>query len=679
MSMKLRAISHLRAAVLVAALALCVSSPAQERVTLSFSNAEIDAVVRAIAQLTGKTFVVDPRVKGTLSLVIEQPLSADQALAALSTALRFQGIALVEAGGVVRVVPEADAKLQGGPVHTSPAGRGDQLVTQVFRLNSAPAANVVQVLRPLIAPNNTISAYPTTNTIVVTDYAENVRRIARIISAIDAPEGSEVEIVRVQHAIATDLAVLLGRMLDAAAQTMDATQRVTVLAEPTSNSLVIRSSSPARVSLVRTLVAKLDQPSQTPGNIHVVYLKNAEATRLARTLLGITGTETGTGLTPSATPATFQARPPGAQALAQPASAPAASPAPATAPTPTVTGQFAGAQIQADPATNTIIVTAPEAVYRQVRSVIDKLDVRRSQVFIESLIVEVSGEQAAEFGIQWQTGLSHGTAGANAGALGGTNFGGAGQNILGVAQNPGTVGPGFNIGIARGQITLPGVGAITNLQFLARALESQKQANILSTPNLLTLDNEEARIIVGQNVPFITGQFVSAAGTATVNPFQTIERRDVGLTLRVRPQISEGGTIRLVIYQEVSSVELALATAAGPVTSMRAIETNVLVDDGSIVVLGGLIQDTVNTTQEKVPLLGDIPILGHLFRYETRKQVKTNLMVFLRPFVVRDEAGARALLVDRYDHMRRLEESTRQEWHPILPQMQNPRLPPLQQ
>jgi general secretion pathway protein D len=674
MAKELRAVSYLRAAALVAALAFCAGVSAQERVTLSFSNADIEAVARAIGQLTGKTFVVDPRVKGTLSLVIEQPLSAEQALAALSTALRFQGIALVEAGGVVRVVPEAGAKLQGGVVQTAPSARGDQLVTQVFRLNSAPAANVVQVLRPLIAPNNTISAYPTTNTLVVTDYAENVRRIARIIAAIDAPEGSEVEIVRLQHAIATDLA---GRMLDAAAQTMDATQRVTVLAEPNSNSLVIRSSSPARVSLVRTLIAKLDQPSQTPGNIHVVYLKNAEATKLARTLLGVGGADTSAGQTPQATPATFQARPPGAQALAQPASAPAGSPTPQTAPTPAVAGQFGGAQVQADPATNTIIVTAPEAVYRQVRAVIDKLDVRRAQVFIESLIVEVSGDQAAEFGIQWQTGLSHGTSGANAGALGGTNFGGTGQNILSIAQNPASIGTGLNIGIARGQITLPGVGAITNLQFLARALESQTQANILSTPNLLTLDNEEARIIVGQNVPFITGQFVTTAGAAAVNPFQTIERRDVGLTLRVRPQISEGGTIRLVIYQEVSSVQSA--TAAGPVTSMRAIETNVLVDDGSIVVLGGLIQDSVNNTKEKVPLLGDIPLIGHLFRYETRKQQKTNLMVFLRPFVVRDEAAARSLVVDRYDQMRRLEENSRQSWHPVLPELPNPQLPPLQQ
>jgi general secretion pathway protein D len=310
-----------------------------------------------------------------------------------------------------------------------------------------------------------------------------------------------------------------------------------------------------------------------------------------------------------------------------------------------------------------------------LRAVIDKLDVRRAQVFIESLIVEVTSDQAAEFGIQWQTGTGNAAAGSDAGAVGGTNFGGVGQNIIGVATNPATVGTGLNIGIAKGQITLAGVGTITNLQFLARALEQTSKANILSTPNLLTLDNEEARIIVGQNVPFITGQFTTAV-SATVNPFQTIERRDVGLTLRVRPQISEGGAIKMVIYQEVSS--LAAPTAAGPITNMRAIETNVLVDTGSIVVLGGLVQDNVTTTVEKVPVLGDIPLLGHLFRFETRKQEKTNLMVFLRPFVVRDESAARSLVIDRYDQMRMLEEGTKQDPHPLLPQMEPPVMPPLE-
>jgi general secretion pathway protein D len=429
------------------------------------------------------------------------------------------------------------------------------------------------------------------------------------------------------------------------------------------------------VNLVRSLIAKLDQPSAVPGNIHVVYLKNAEATRLARTLLGAGG-EPGAGLSQTTTPTVFQA-----------AGRPAATPQPGqqlggapTAPTPTtaaapVSGQVAGALIQADPTTNTLIITAPDAVYRQLRAVIDKLDVRRAQVFIESLIVEVTSDQAAEFGIQWQTGTGNAAAGSDAGAVGGTNFGGVGQNIIGVATNPATVGTGLNIGIAKGQITLAGVGTITNLQFLARALEQTSKANILSTPNLLTLDNEEARIIVGQNVPFITGQFTTAV-SATVNPFQTIERRDVGLTLRVRPQISEGGAIKMVIYQEVSS--LAAPTAAGPITNMRAIETNVLVDTGSIVVLGGLVQDNVTTTVEKVPVLGDIPLLGHLFRFETRKQEKTNLMVFLRPFVVRDESAARSLVIDRYDQMRMLEEGTKQDPHPLLPQMEPPVMPPLE-
>jgi general secretion pathway protein D len=660
-------------ATLLVAFALSTGAAAQERVTLNFSNTEIDAVVRAVAQFTGKVFIVDPRVKGTLNLTIEQPLSPEQALGALSAALRMQGIVLVESGGVVRVVPEADAKLQGGVVQSGPpVTRGDELVTQVFRLNYAAAASIVQVLRPLIAPNNTITAYPANNTIVVTDFAENVRRIARIIAAVDTPAGSEIDIVRLEHAIASDLAVLLGKTLDAAAQGADASQRVTVLAEPSSNSLLIRSASPARVNLVRMLIAKLDQPSAVPGNIHVVYLKNAEATRLARTLLGTGGGDSPAGLSQTTTSLAFQAggRTPGSPQQTQPTGG--AAPMSPTATAAPVSGQVGGALIQADPTTNTLIITAPEAVYRQLRTVIDKLDVRRAQVFIESLIVEVTGDQAAEFGIQWQTGIGSAAAGSDAAVIGGTNFGGVGQNIVGIAANPATAGTGLNIGIAKGQITLPGVGTITNLQFLARALEQTSKANILSTPNLLTLDNEEARIIVGQNVPFITGQFTTAA-SATVNPFQTIERRDVGLTLRVRPQISEGGVIKLVIYQEVSSI--ALPTAAGPITNMRAIETNVLVDDGSIVVLGGLVQDSVTSTMEKVPVLGDIPVLGHLFRYETRKQQKTNLMVFLRPFVVRDENAARSLAVDRYDQMRSLEESTRQAPHPVLPQMEPPVMP----
>jgi general secretion pathway protein D len=352
----------------------------------------------------------------------------------------------------------------------------------------------------------------------------------------------------------------------------------------------------------------------------------------------------------------------------------AQKPLPGTTPGAPVTGTVGGAQIQADPATNTLIIIAPDVVYRNLRAVIDQLDIRRAQVFIESLIVEVTSDQAAEFGIQWQGGLGNLEAGASTGIAGGTNFGSTGQNILSIAQNPATAGTGLNIGIAKGQITLPGVGVITNLQFLARALEATNKANILSTPNLLTLDNEEARIVVGQNVPFVTGQFTTSA-SAAVNPFQTIERRDVGLTLRVRPQISEAGTIKLVIYQEVSSVVEPISPA-GIITNMRSIETNVLVDHGSIVVLGGLVQDNVSNTVEKVPVLGDIPILGHLFRYETRRQQKTNLMVFLRPIIVRDDNDIRGVTLDRYERMRRPEDVAPPKPHPVLPDLQPPVLPP---
>ncbi|HZE61076.1 MAG TPA: type II secretion system secretin GspD [Burkholderiales bacterium] len=660
-------------AALLAAFMLATAAHAQQRLTLNFANTDIEAVARAMADFTGRTFIVDPRVKGTVTLNVDQPMTPDEALAALSAALRLQNIALVDAGGVIRVVPEADAKLQGGAVQTgTPAvGRGEQVVTQVFRLNYESAVSLAAVLRPLVASNNPINAYAGNNTIVVTDYAENVRRIGRIIAAIDTPSAADIDVVRLENTIASDMAALLARLLEAPGQAGDQSGRVTILAEPTTNSLLIRAPTAARASLVRTLITKLDQPSAAPGNIHVVYLKNANATVLARTLLGVAAPPDtgGFGAAPGQGQQQFGSRPVGT-APSRPITGAPATPQP-------VSGQLAGAQIQADPATNTLIIIAPDAVYRNLRAVLDKLDMRRAQVFIESLIIEVTSDQAAEWGIQWQAGLGNLQGSGGTGGLAGTNFGTAGQNIFGIAQNPATVGQGLSIGVAKGQITLPGVGTITNLQFLARALESMSKANILSTPNILTLDNEEARIIVGQNVPFVTGQYVTPAssGAATVNPFQTVERRDVGLTLRVRPQISESGTIKLVIYQEVSSVQDS-TNPAGIITNMRAIETNVLVDDGAIVVLGGLVQDSVTGTQEKVPVLGDLPLVGSLFRYETRRQQKTNLMVFLRPFIVRDEDAARVLAVDRYDAMRRLQEQPVVPPSAVMPDMPSPVAPP---
>jgi general secretion pathway protein D len=618
---------------------------AQERVTLKFVNAEIDAVVRAIGSYTGRTFVVDPRVKGTLNLISEKPLTRGEALAALTSALRLQGFAIVEVGNVSRVVLEADAKFQGGRVGAGEA-RGDSVQTQVFRLQYEPVANVIAVIRPLVPPNNPVTAYPSSNALVVTDYADNLRRIEQVIAALDRPPPSDTEVIALRHAIASDLALIVLRVTEQAGSA-DPLQKVTVMADPITNSVVVRTASAATMRSVRQLVERLDQPAPPGQGVYVVPLKNMQATELAKTLSAIKLSD------PAGAP----------RSVAPPGAGQAAAAAPST---PT---------IAADAATNSLIITASDAAYRQLRAVLDQLDVRRAQVFIEALLVEVSGDQAAEFGIQWQTGLGEFST-DDTSVAGGTNFGNPTQNIISGAQNPGALGRGLNIGIIQGSVEIPGLGEITNISALARALETKTNANILSTPNIFTLDNEEAKLVVGQNVPFITGQYVSQPGVATVTPFQTIERQDVGLTIRVKPQISEGGTIRLSIYQEVSQV-VDQRNPAGIITNKRSLETNVLVDDGGIVVLGGLIQEQLDNTTEKVPLLGDIPLIGYLFRYDTRRRQKTNLMLFLRPVVVRDESAARLLTTDRYDYMRSLEQRTQSPPHFAMPPLEGPVMPAL--
>jgi general secretion pathway protein D len=611
-------------------------------ITLNFNNAEIEAVARAIALISGMNVVVDPRVKGTITLVTEKAVSRSVAMAQFLSSLRLQGFTMVESAGLLKVVPEADAKLQSGAVETSdsaPKGAsGGQIMTQIFKLNFESASNLVAVLRPLISPNNTINANPGNNSLVITDYADNLRRIARIIAAMDVSNATQVEVLELKHAIAVDLAPLVLKLIDstatasgAAPGTADTSFKTTVIAEPRSNTLVVRAANTARVELVKSLVAKLDQPGLSSngalGNIHVVYLKNADATKLAATLraaMGSAATNPQSSASPSA-PGTASAN----------ASSPAAT---------------SGGQVQADTATNSLIITAPEPQYRQLREVIERLDARRAQVFVESLIAEVSADRAAEFGIQWQGVL--GKNGDSVIGLLGTNFGAGGKNIvsLGAGAAAGTVAPARGINIGAAQQT----NGIYALGFLARFLVESGAGNVLSTPNLLTLDNEEAKIVIGQNVPFVTGQFTNTnTGNGAVNPFQTIERKDVGLTLKVKPQISENGTVKLTIFQEVSSVQASTVNATnGPTTNKRTIESNVLVEDGSVVVLGGLLQDEFQGSGEKVPGLGDLPLIGNLFKSESRGRKKTNLMVFLRPVVVRDGAATERLSLDRYEQMR---------------------------
>jgi general secretion pathway protein D len=608
-------------------------------ITLNFTNAEIDAVARTMATLTGRNVVVDPRVKGVMTLTTDKPVSPAQAYSQFLAMLRLQGFTVVDAAGLDKIVPEADAKLQGGAVFDSSQLAGSQIATQIFKLNFENANNLLPILRPLISPNNTINVNPGNNSLVITDYGDNLRRIGQIIAAMDVSNATDVEVIPLKHAIAIDLAPLVQRLLESGSGVSavpgaqaDGSFKTTLLAESRSNTLVLRAANPARLALARTLIERLDQPSSqnATGNIYVVYLKNADATKLAATLRASISGEARTNATPGVTAVASVPGAPGTVAAGQPST---------------------GGQIQADASTNSLIITAPEPQYRQLRAVIDKLDARRAQVFVESLIVEVNADKASEFGIQWQ-GVSGQNGDANVGLLS-TNFSIGGTNIVDLATKAlsggATLATGGNLGVAHQ------TNGIYVLGLLARFLQTNGDGNVLSTPNLLTLDNEEAKIVIGQNVPFLTGQYANTGANTggTVSPFQTIERKDVGLTLRVKPQISENGTVKLTIFQEVSSVQAStLKDPNGPTTNKRSIESNVLVSDGSIVVLGGLLQDEYADNQQKVPGLGDLPLFGNLFKAEARSRKKTNLMVFLRPVVMRDAAATDALSMDRYDLMR---------------------------
>ena len=663
------AAAMLCASLLPAQIAFAQSAPARARsgeaVTLNFVNAEIEGVARAMSAILKQQFIVDPRVKGTMTLYSETPLSPREAYATFLATLRGLGFTVVEVGGLYKIVPEADAKLQTGTVNIGerPSRGGDQVLTQIFKLNHENANNLVPVLRPLISPNNTINANPGNNSLVITDYADNLARIGKIIATMDTPASGDVEVIPIKYAVASDIATLVQRLTDSSGSTatpgaapgaigVGGTTAASVMVEPRSNSLLVRAPNPARMASIRALVDKLDRPVESAGaagNVWVVYLKNADAVKLATVLRAAYGGGSGGGsggatTSPQATPTT--------NASNTSAGGSTQSTTPLTASAGPSTGSF----VQADPSSNALIITAPEPMYRQLRAVIDQLDSRRAQVYIESLIVEVDPSQSVDFGIQWQ-GILGGKGDTNIiGA--GTNFGAGTNNILSASQllvqgsaaiaaSTALPSAGFNIGLAHK------FGNFYTLGALARALDNTSGTNILSTPNLVTLDNEEARIVVGQNVPFVTGQYTNT-GTGTSSPFQTIERKDVGTTLKIKPQIGENGTVRMTIYQESSSVgDVATGTAnAGPTTNKRSIESTIVVDDGQIIVLGGLIEDNYTTNRSKVPLLGDIPYLGALFRSENRTRKRTNLMVFLRPVVMRDQAATNKISLDRYDYIR---------------------------
>ncbi|MCU1770078.1 type II secretion system secretin GspD [Pseudomonas sp. 13B_3.2_Bac1] len=663
-------------------------------VTLNFVDADVQAVVRALSRSTGQQFLVDPRVKGSLTLVSEGQVPARQAYDMLLAALRMQGFSVVDVGGVAQVVPEADAKLLGGPIYSADKPAGNGMLTRTFRLQYENAVNLIPVLRPIVSPNNPINAYPGNNTIVVTDYAENLTRVAQLIQTIDSPSAIDTDVVQIQNGIAADIAPMVADLLDAPGN--DPTQKIAVIGDPRSNTIIIRAGSPERTELARNLIYKLDNAQSNPSNLHVVYLRNAQAAKLAQALRGLLTGESDSGTSDSArsvlsamgsngnnggSSAQSGTQTSGNTSTTSNTGSTGGSYAPGSSATSSAGKQASeqnvafsagGVTIQADATTNTLLISAPDPLYRNLREVIDLLDQRRAQVVIESLIVEVGEDDASEFGVQWQTGNLGGK-----GVIGGANLGGSGINLNGKTSLD-VLPQGLNVGYVNGTVDIPGIGKILDLKVLARALKSKGGTNVLSTPNLLTLDNEAASIFVGQTIPFVSGSYVTGGGGTSNNPFQTVTREEVGLKLNVRPQISEGGTVKLDIYQEVSSIDeraSASAASAGIVTNKRAIDTSILLDDGQIMVLGGLLQDGYSQSNEAVPWLGTLPGIGALFRNERRAITKTNLMVFLRPYIIRDSEAGRSITLNRYDFMRRAQGGLQPERSWAMPDMQAPQLP----
>ncbi len=681
--------------------AVKASSP----VTLNFVNADIEAVTRAIGVMMDRQIIIDPRVKGTITVYSEQPVSVGEAYRNYLAALRGLGFTVVESAGLLKVLPEADAKLQAGSVAVETSGaRGDQILTQIFRIQHENANNLVAVLRPLISPNNTINANPGNNSLVITDYADNLNRIAKIVAAMDTPGTSDIEIVPLKHAVAADLAPLVQRLADGgqtagAAVPGQSSSAVNVLVDPRSNGLILRASNPTRLAAVRAMVDKLDQPSVDGGNnIRVVYLKNADAVKLAAVLRAAFGAANagGSGNSSSGTSNTGGLAGAGTSFGGQNASLTGSATsttgsssggisAAATTPLNASAGPSTGGFVQADPATNSLIITAAEPLYRQVRAVIEQLDSRRAQIYVESLIVKIDNSKAGQFGVQWQNlfgskgdatiygaGTNYGTGLAN--IINATGAVAQGTSAIVTAQTSSPAPTGLNIGI------LKKFGSVYTLGAVANFFESQSGANVLSTPNLVSLDNEEARIVIGQNVPFVTGSYANTGSSTggTVNPFQTVDRKDVGLTLKIKSQIGEGGTVRMQVYQENSNV--TAQGVNGPTLDKSAIETTVVVEDSDIIVLGGLMKDEYDDGEAGVPGLSKIPLLGNLFGNKNRKRVKSNLMVFLRPVVLRTAESTNQLSMDRYESIRAVQQLGQpgKNWAlpdtgaPVLPEARTP-------
>lgn len=610
-----------------------------EPITLNLKDADINAVINTVSEVTGKNFIVDPRVKGRVNIISSRPMDKAEIYQVFLSILDVHGFAAVPSGKIIKILPNASAKQGALPVATDEdPGTGDELVTRVIELANVSAAQLVPILRPLVPQQGHLAAYPQSNILIVSDSAANIKRLVKIIEKIDTPSSDDVEIITLQHASATDVVRILSSLAKDN-KSNQAEEAPVLIADERTNSVLIGGGHSGRLRL-RTIISHLDTPLESVGNTRVVYLHYAQAKDLVSLLTGVS------------------------ESVSKQDGKAVKSP-----------NRDDTVNIQADETTNSLVITAPPSMFRTLEAVIKQLDVRRAQVEVETIIAEVSEDTAAELGIQWAVDGSV----SGKGPVGLTNFGSAAGTGL-VAIGGGAAAGNFS-SLNQDGLTL-GFGLFNsskmNFAALVRALKGDGTTNILSTPTLVTMDNEEAEIVVGQTVPFVTGSFTSTSGSATpTNPFQTIKRENVGITLKIKPQINEGDAVKLDIEQSVDSLGANVTGAADLVTNTRSIKTAVIVNDGQTMVLGGLIDDNVAETTQKVPLLGDIPLLGWLFKYKSTTNKKQNLMVFMRPTIIRDRTTATDVTRSKYTLLRDQQLVARDKGLLFIPNENAPLLPPI--
>ncbi|HKT73497.1 MAG TPA: type II secretion system secretin GspD [Steroidobacteraceae bacterium] len=629
-----------------------------QRITPNFKDADITQIIEAVSAATGKNFIIDPRVRAQVTMLSSTPMTPAAFYEAFLAILQVHGFIAVPAGNIVKILPDANARQIPSvdlPDHVS--ATSDEIVTQVVDVKNVSAAQLVPILRPLIPQYGQLAAYPASNILIISDRAANVNRIIRILRRIDQVGDTDVEIVPLQNASSAEIVRVINSLYQGAGQQgAEGALAAKVVADERSNSVLISGDQSQRLR-IRALVAHLDTPLEAGGDTQVRYLHYADAEKIAPKLkeqiTGVAQAAAGSGQNAGASP----------QAQAE-----------------------KSAMIWADKQNNALVITAPPKIMRAVMNIIDKLDIRRPQVLVEAVIVEVTADKSAELGVNWAAFSKDSNTNVPAGAfvspVGGTSIVDLANSVSGVINGrTGSTTGTTSATIPQGTTLAIGRLAAGGLNFAAmlRAIRNDTDTNVIATPSTVTLDNQEAEIKVAQEVPYITGSYTNtgAAGGA-VSPFQTVQREEVGTILKVTPQIAaEGNSVVLKISIESSSVLPTSLSSVDITVSKRTISTNVLIDDGGVVVLGGLIQDEASKANQRVPFLGSIPLIGLAFKTRQANATKNNLMMFIRPKILRDETQAAFETDSKYNYMQDQQKSYNQrEILPLLPGVPKPKLQP---